>query len=80
MKGQLSEMRRDERLSDMQSRMKREDALSTLRIAGYHNDRVLFVRTYVENRVSRLVAEAEFRRGAGLRKLGVRCTCHECKR
>jgi hypothetical protein len=60
--------------------MKREDALSALRIAGYHNDRVLFVRTYVENRVSRQVANEEYARGAGLKKLGVRCTCHECKR
>ena len=63
----------------MRSRMKRADALSTLRIAGYHNDQRAFVRTYVENRISRKVANEEFNRGAALKRAGVGCTCFECK-
>jgi hypothetical protein len=63
----------------MRSRMKREDALSALRFAGYHGDQRAFVRVYVENRISRKVACEEFNRGADLRRSGVRCTCFECK-
>lgn len=62
----------------MFSRMKRADALSALRIAGYHSDHRSFVRTYVENRVSRKVANEEFTRGAALKRAGVLCTCFEC--
>ena len=63
----------------MRSRMKREDALSALRIAGYHDDQLTFVRTYVENRISRKVANEEFNRGAALKRAGVRCTCFQCR-
>ena len=59
--------------------MKRADALSTLRIAGYHGDQRTFVRTFVENRISRKVANEEFNRGIALKRAGVRCTCFECR-
>ena len=63
----------------MLSRMKRADALTSLRIAGYHADQRTFVRVYVENRISKKVADEEFRRGAAMRRAGVGCTCLECK-
>jgi len=59
--------------------MKRADAVIALGIAGYHNDQHAFVRIYVENRISREVAERAFRRGAALKLAGVGCTCFECR-
>jgi len=59
--------------------MKRSDALSALRLAGYHNDSRAFTRTYVENRISYRVAQQEWRLGVSAKLAGVRCTCFECK-
>lgn len=59
--------------------MKRKDALGWIRIAGYHNDSKSFTRLIIENRISRPVANEEFRTGAKMRANGVGCTCSECK-
>lgn len=59
--------------------MKRFDALAYMRIAGYHGDKLAFTRLFVENRVSRQVADAEFHRGATMKKAGVPCNCSNCK-
>lgn len=59
--------------------MKRTDALSALRLAGYHNDSGSFTRVYVENRISHKVAQQEWSLGVAAKLAGVRCTCFECK-
>jgi len=60
-------------------RLKRKDALILLRIAGYHSDERSYIRLYVENRLSRPAADAEWRRGTAMRAAGVRCTCTTCR-
>jgi hypothetical protein len=60
--------------------MKRQDALGWLRIAGYHGDQAQFTRIYVENRVSYPVAIGQYREGARLKAVGMKCSCSECKR
>jgi len=58
--------------------MKRADALIHIRVAGYHSDSRAFTRLYVENRVSRSAADAEWHRGAAMKAAGVPCTCRDC--
>uniref|UniRef100_UPI0039F6B758 hypothetical protein n=1 Tax=Sulfuriferula sp. GW6 TaxID=3345112 RepID=UPI0039F6B758 len=58
--------------------MKRKDALVLIRVAGYHADKAAFTRLYVENRVSREAANAEYQRGQEMKKAGVPCQCREC--
>lgn len=60
-------------------RLKRKDALVLLRIAGYHGNQKSFIRLYVENRVSRPAANAEWSRGAAMKAAGVPCTCIACR-
>jgi hypothetical protein len=59
--------------------MKREHALTKLRVAGYHDDRATFTRTYVEERVSYAAAKAAYAEGRAARARGVPCDCHDCK-
>lgn len=58
--------------------MNRSTALVVLRTAGYHDDRKTWTRTYIENRVSMRVANAEWQRGQGMKAAGVPCTCRDC--
>lgn len=58
--------------------MKRKDALTYMRIAGYHGDRASFTRLFIENRVSRDAADAEFHRGGAMKKAGIPCACKTC--
>lgn len=60
--------------------MKRKDAINHIRIAGYHQDSASFVRLYVENRVSRQVANEAYANGVKQREAGIKCNCYECKR
>ncbi len=60
-------------------RLKRKDALVWLRVAGYHDDSKSWTRLYVENRVSRQAADAEWRRGAALKAAGIACACTACR-
>jgi hypothetical protein len=57
---------------------RREVALTKIRVAGYHEDRATFTRTYIEERVSYQVAKNAYADGQRFRASGVRCTCHDC--
>ena len=59
--------------------MKREHLLAHLRVAGYHEDRAAFTRLYIENRVSKKVADDAFNVGRTMRRNGVGCGCSDCK-
>lgn len=58
----------------------RQAALLNARIAGYHDDSRAFIRLLVETRVRRELMNAEWKRGADMRKAGVPCGCHDCQR
>jgi len=58
--------------------MTRKNALTVLRIAGYHEDMRTFTRVYVENRVSLQVARREYAAGQQAKANGIACHCHEC--
>lgn len=58
--------------------MTRAAALGALRSAGFHNNTHKWVRVYVENNVSRKVADAEWTRGRKMREAGEPCGCWEC--
>lgn len=58
--------------------MKRSDALIYMRIAGYHNDTKSHMRLFVENRISREVADKAYRAGVAQKLAGVKCHCHQC--
>ncbi len=60
--------------------MTRKIALDVLRIAGYHNDSKIFVRTYVENRISLAAANKEWRLGQSMKTAGAPCSCRDCAR
>lgn len=60
--------------------MSRQQAITNLRVAGFHNDKGQFVRLYVENRVSIHVANAAFREGRQMRENGQRCGCYDCQK
>lgn len=59
--------------------MKRKDALTALRTAGYHDDRRTWTHLYVENRISFHVAENAWNDGRRAKIAGVKCNCHECR-
>lgn len=48
------------------AKLSRKIALQVLRAAGADNDKALFMRTYVENRVSLAVANQAWREGRNL--------------
>lgn len=58
--------------------MKRSDCLGLMKAAGYHGDKATFARLLIENRVSRMAAEAAFRIGAKAKTDGARCGCSDC--
>ena len=60
-------------------RMKRKDALTAIRVAGYHGDSDAAMLAYVENRVSRKTFECEWASGVEARQNGMPCNCHQCK-
>lgn len=60
--------------------MKRKDALTTIRVAGYHGDQRTYLRTYTEHRISMAAAQAEYQRGQRMKKDGVPCSCQECNK
>lgn len=60
--------------------MKRKDALTATRIAGYHDDSRSFTRLLVEHRISKQAADNEWTRGKNIKKAGVPCSCHNCKK
>lgn len=60
--------------------MKRKDALTVCKVAGYHNDRVTFTRVYIENRISRTAADEAWRSGEAAKRAGVRCVCADCQK
>jgi hypothetical protein len=49
-----------------------------MRIAGYHNDTKSHMRLFVENRISREVADKAYRTGVAQKLAGVKCHCHQC--
>jgi hypothetical protein len=59
--------------------MTRNSAISYLRIAGYHDDIKSFVRLYVENKISKSVADRAYNEGKKQRVNGVPCKCYQCK-
>ena len=59
--------------------MKRSDLLACIRIAGYHNDLAEGTRIFVENRISRQAYDEAFRKGAEMKRAGIKCSCFECK-
>lgn len=58
----------------------RQSALIGARVAGYHGDSRTFTRLLVEARVRRELMNAEWQRGADMRKAGIPCGCHGCQR
>lgn len=59
--------------------MKRSDALTHIRIAGYHGDRAAYTRLIIENRVSKAAAELQYQNGESMKRRGVACGCFQCK-
>jgi len=59
----------------------RADELCLARIAGYHEDSRLWVRTVVERRrTSYKALKDAYRIGQRLKANGTKCDCFECKR
>lgn len=59
--------------------MKRKDALTLMRVAGYHGDTKGFTRLYTENRISMPAANKEYFRGQDMKTKGIPCGCINCK-
>jgi len=59
--------------------MNRKDAITFMRIAGYHDDHKSFTRLLMENRVNRAVADEVFYKGMDQRAAGMKCGCYQCK-
>jgi hypothetical protein len=60
--------------------MNRKDALTCIKVSGYHNDLAAFTRLYIENRISREAANRAYMIGAQQRKNGMRCSCYDCNK
>jgi len=58
---------------------KREYALASMRIAGYHEDQRARVRLLVEHRISRAKFDEAWVAGIKQRKGGMVCNCIYCK-
>ena len=54
--------------------------LSHIRVAGYHDDLKAFCRLYVENRISKAVADKAYNAGRKQKRDGVPCGCYLCKK
>lgn len=59
--------------------MKRKAVIAALRVAGYHADTTAWVRLYVENRISKAVADEAWASGREAKKNGVKCDCNQCQ-
>lgn len=59
--------------------MTKKDALTYMRIAGYHSDQRRFTRLLIENRVSRQDADEAYQVGQKQKLGGMKCACHLCK-
>ncbi|MDH4172113.1 MAG: hypothetical protein OEW90_01810 [Betaproteobacteria bacterium] len=59
--------------------MKREDALTLAKVAGYHNDSRSFTRLIIEQRVNRATMNRAWHAGTNARAAGVLCDCRECR-
>ena len=59
--------------------MKRDMAITHMRIAGYHDDNKQFTRLLIENRVNREVADKAWHTGQKQKAGGMPCHCHLCK-
>jgi hypothetical protein len=57
---------------------RREQALASARIAGYHDDGRSFTRLIVEARVNRQAMNAAWMDGKRALAAGVGCTCRDC--
>lgn len=58
---------------------KREIALSSCRVAGYHNDKMAFTRAYIDNRLSIAAANEAWQQGVKQRESGLKCNCSQCR-
>lgn len=58
--------------------MTRTQAITALRMAGYHDDRDAFTKIYIDNRIPFKSATIAFNAGKRLRVDGVRCGCNIC--
>lgn len=58
--------------------MTRKHLLTSIRVAGYHNDTEAGTRLFIENRVSRPVYNREFLKGKEMKSNGVKCSCSDC--
>lgn len=59
--------------------MKRNVAISMMRVAGYHDDQRERVRLIVESHVNRQTMDSAWVDGQNAKKNGVRCDCFECR-
>lgn len=57
---------------------KREKAIATLKVAGYHQDKSLFTKVYIENRLNIQVAQQAYEVGYKMKQNGMKCNCCEC--
>lgn len=58
---------------------KRDLALSHMRVAGYHDNRVAFTRLYLESKISLQVANDAWNTGKKQKKSGMPCSCVSCQ-
>lgn len=59
--------------------MTRQEAIATIKYAGYHNDKKTMTRIYIENRLNYHVAQVAFSAGIKNRENGMKCSCLKCQ-
>lgn len=57
---------------------KREQVLQAVKVAGYHEDRAMGTRLYVEGRISMASYLQAFNAGRRAKVAGVKCGCLDC--
>ena len=57
---------------------RREQAITYMIIAGYHNDTAAFTRLIIESRVNRQACNEAWMQGQKAKAAGMKCTCYEC--
>ena len=62
------------------ARMKRKEALTAIRAAGYHGDIERATHLYLKNWVSFRAYGREFEAGVAMRRNGFPCDCFACKK
>lgn len=60
-------------------RMGRKNALTKIRMAGFHEDRGMGTRIMIDAHISIGVYQKEFQKGRDMKKAGVRCDCLDCR-